>query len=215
MAISDIPEYVEALAGDLIRADNWNAAQRQMRHSLRTHRHTRVSGAPLNDAATTDVAEQINTNEIADGAVTAAKLAAGAVSGNSLPDGAITTAKLADDAVTAAKVAAGAVATAKLANNAVTASKLNFATVNSNSLSLGPSTTAEVLVQAAAPSTKTTVYFPLVAIVASSGTGVSNIDASIVYRQAVNANTNDVFIRLRNTGAATALVAWQVMTFAQ
>jgi hypothetical protein len=215
MAISDIPEYVEAVPGDLIRADNWNAAQRQMRQSLRTHQHTRVPGTPLNDAATTDVAEQINTNEIADGAVTGAKLAAGAVSGNSIPDGAITTAKLADEAVTTAKLAAGAVGTAKLANSSVTTSKLSFATVASGSAQLPPNGQVEALVQSAAPSTKTTVYFPLVAIVSSSGTGISNIDASIVYRQQVGNTTNNVFIRLRNTGAATAGVLWQVMTFGQ
>src|SRR4051812_12234323 len=75
MAISDIPEYVEVTPGDLIRAENWNGMQQQMRDSLRRHQHTRPPGAPVDDAAANDVSDQIGTDEIADGAVTGAKLA--------------------------------------------------------------------------------------------------------------------------------------------
>ena len=58
----------------------------------------------------------IVTADIADDAVTAAKV----------DDGAIGTAALADDAVTAAKVDDGAIGTAALADNAVTFGKINF-----------------------------------------------------------------------------------------
>jgi hypothetical protein len=214
MAISDIPEYVEVAAGDPIRADHWNNVQRQTRNGLRTHRHTHVVAAPRNDAATTDEADQITTAEIADGAVTAAKLASGAVTGSSLPDGSVTTAKIADSAVTAVKLAGNSVGTAQLQNNSVTSVKLSFQTIATNSLTLGPNAVVETPVQLSAPSTKTTVYFPTLAIIGSSGTGISNVEANIVYRQAVGSTNIDVHIRLTNRGAATASIIWQVLTFA-
>jgi hypothetical protein len=213
MAISDIPEYIEVAPGDLIRAEHWNGIQRQVRNGLRTHRHTRVAGTVINDAVTTDEAPQVSTAEIADAAVTAAKLAPGAITTTALPDGAVTTAKLADGAVTNAKLATGSITAALIQNGAITAAKLSFQTVNSGGATLGPSSTVEQVVQTAAPSTKTTIYFPTLAIVGSTGSGISNVEASIVYRQAVGADTIDVFIRLVNRGAATASILWQVLTF--
>lgn len=204
MAISDIPEFVEVAPGDLIRAENWNNIQRQLRNGLRTHHHTRAPGAPANDTAAVDEASQIQTNEIADGAVTAAKLAPGSISGASLADG----------SVTAPKLAVNSVGTANLQTNAVTATKLSFQQVGNGSVSLAPAATTETLVQTAAPSTKTTIYFPTLAIVSSTGGGVSDVEANIVYRQAVGANTIDVYIRLANHGAATANIVWQVLIFA-
>lgn len=62
--------------------------------------------------------------DVPDGAITAAKLAPGAVTGANLPDGAITAAKLADGSVTAAKLAAGAVSGSSLADGSITAAKL-------------------------------------------------------------------------------------------
>ena len=55
--------------------------------------------------------DTIGTNAIANNAVTAAKIPAGAVDADitTLPDGSVTTAKLAADAVTAAKIATNAV----------------------------------------------------------------------------------------------------------
>lgn len=61
---------------------------------------------------------------IADGAVTAAKIAAGAVGEQALGDGATTTAKLADGAVNAAKIATGAVGDKELADGAVNSAKI-------------------------------------------------------------------------------------------
>jgi hypothetical protein len=206
MAISDIPEYVEVTPGDLIRAENWNGMQQQMRDSLRRHQHTRLPNAPVDDAAANDVADQIGPDEIADGAVTGAKLA----------DNTVTDTKLADNAVTMNKLANGAVAGTKLADKVVTTSKLAFSTVAASSVgvTVPGGQFVDALGQLAAPSTKTTIYFPLLTIVGSSGQGISNVEATLEYRQAVGANTVDVFIRLRNTGSATASVFWQVLTFA-
>lgn len=61
---------------------------------------------------------------LADGAISTAKLANNAVTSAKVADGAISLAKLADNAVTAAKLANGAVTSAKLTTGAVTAGKL-------------------------------------------------------------------------------------------
>ena len=79
MAIGDIPVFREARRGQVVRSDDWNGVQRELRNGIRTHRHTRVAGASVDDGATEDLAVQITTAEIADGAVTAAKLSADAL----------------------------------------------------------------------------------------------------------------------------------------
>ena len=48
MAIENIPEYVEVVAGDLICAEQWNEIQRS-RNSIRTHRHTGESSDTAGD----------------------------------------------------------------------------------------------------------------------------------------------------------------------
>jgi hypothetical protein len=196
MAITDIPEFVEASPGDLIRSSDWNSVQRQVRNSIRAHQHTRVAGAPANDAAAQDDALQINTDEIADGAVTTAKLAA--------------------SAVTLDKVAPNAVGTAQLVDSSVKAGKLAFSTVKSGSATLIPGEEEEQQVQVGAPNTKTTIYFPTVVITSTTGgAGLqSEVKGEIIYRQTVSANTIDVYIRLKNSGLATANVIWFVLTFA-
>lgn len=60
----------------------------------------------------------------ADGAITAAKIAADAITSSELADGAITAAKLADNAITAAKIAADAITAAKLATGCITSDEL-------------------------------------------------------------------------------------------
>src|SRR5215204_2582393 len=89
MAISDIPPFVPASPDDLIRSDDINNVQRLARAAVRAHRHTRVLGAPTNDATTQDVALQIGTTDIADLAVTANKLANGIVNATKIADGAV------------------------------------------------------------------------------------------------------------------------------
>lgn len=194
MAITDIPEYVEATPGELIRSSDWNNVQRQARNSVRAHQHSRVAGAPVNDAAAQDNALQITTAEIADGAVTGAKIAA--------------------DTITHGNIAPNAVGTSEIANGAVKLGKLAFTTVKSGSATLIPGEEEEQLVDDAAPNTKTTIYFPTVAITSSTGVGQSEVKADIIYRQSVGANTINVFIRLKNTGTATANIFWFVHTFA-
>lgn len=204
MATSDIPEFVEVAPGDLIRAENWNDMQRQMRDTLRRHRHTRAPGSQPNDAGTNDDAAQIGPAELADNAVTGPKLADNAVSGPKLANGAVTGPKLADNSVN----------TNNLMNNAVNADKLRFETVATNSNTIGPGGTVEAVVRQNAANTKSTIYFPLLIIASTTGAGIASVDADIVYRQASGASTIDVYIRLRNAGAATAQVIWQVLTFA-
>jgi hypothetical protein len=196
MAITDIPEYVEASPGDLIRSSDWNNVQRQTRNSVRTHQHTRVSGAPANDTAAQDNALQITAAEIADGAVTTAKLAA--------------------SAVTLDKMATNSVGTAQLVDSSVRVGKLAFSTVKSGSANLIPGEEEEQLVQAGAPSTKSTIYFPTLVITSTTGGAgtQSEVKGEVIYRQTVGATTIDVYIRLKNSGLATANVVWFVLTFA-
>jgi hypothetical protein len=219
MAISDIPEYVEVAPGDLIRAENWNSMQQQMRNSLRQHHHTRAPSAPVTDTAATDEATQIGTNEIADGAVTSPKLAAGAITAANIPDGAITSTKLADGAVVAAKIADGAVVTNKIGANAVTSSRIAFSTIQQGSTDVPGGGTMEPPIQTGSGKggggTATAIlFFPLVTVTRSTGTGVAEVQADIIYRLAVGGTVPDVFLRLRNTGSATATVIWKVVTFA-
>ena len=194
MAITDIPEFVEASPGDLIRSSDWNNVQRQVRNSIRAHHHTRVAGAAANDTATQDNALQITTDEIASGAVTGAKIAT--------------------DTITVDKMAPNSVGTNELVTACVRLSKLAFTTVSSGSATLSPGEEEEQLVDDAAPATKTTIYFPTVAIVGTTGSGYSEVKADVIYRQNVGASTINVFIRLKNTGSGTASVFWFVTTFA-
>ena len=196
MAITDIPEFVEASPGDLIRSSDWNSVQRQVRNSIRAHQHTRVAGAPANDAAAQDNALQINTDEIADGAVTGAKIAT--------------------DTITVDKIAPNAVGTNELIDSSVRLSKLAFSVVQAGSATLTPGEEEEQLVQANAPSTKSTIYFPTIVITNTTGGSSlqSEVKAEVIYRQTVGANTINIFIRLRNSGAATAELVWFVLTFA-
>jgi hypothetical protein len=218
MAINDIPEFVEVAPGDLIRAENWNNMQQQMRDSLRRHHHTRAATAAVDDTASTDEATQIGTNEIADGAITAAKLATGAISTAVIPDGAVTTSKLADHAVTTAKVADNAINTNQISPNAVTSTRLAFSTVASNTTDVNPQGTVDVAVQSnskgGSGSATAILFFPLITVTQASGTGLTEVQADIVYKLAVGASVPDVFLRLRNTGSASAHVIWKVVTFA-
>lgn len=65
-------------------------------------------------------ASKVDTNQIADKAITAAKIADGAITGTQLADGSVTAAQLADGSVTTDKIAKGAVTTERLQYGAVT-----------------------------------------------------------------------------------------------
>jgi hypothetical protein len=218
MAITDIPEFVEVEPGDLIRAENWNSMQQQMRDSLRRHHHTRAPNVVPDDTAATDEATQIGTNEIADGAITAAKLANGAISSAIIPDGAITNTKLADNAVSTTKLADNAITTPKISPNSVTSTRLAFSTVAQSSTDVNPDGMVDVAVQSnskgGSGSATAILFFPLITVTQATGNGLTEVQADIVYKLAVGASVPDVFLRLRNTGSASAHVIWKVVTFA-
>jgi hypothetical protein len=110
MAIGDIPVFREARRGQVVRSDDWNGVQRELRNGIRAHRHTRAADAPVNDAATEDLALQITTDEIADGAVTLAKLSPDALGGLAVADfGANVSVRLEDAGPGAARQAMTAV----------------------------------------------------------------------------------------------------------
>lgn len=221
MAIDDIPEFIEVASGDLIRADDWNRMQRDIRNAVRVHQHTRAAGAPVDDTVDTDNAVQLSTAEIADGAVTAAKLAAAAVTPTTIAVGAVATAGLADGSVTAPKLAvasvgtanlvAAAVGTAQLADASVRFSKIGFTTVQSGSVSLNPGVVQTFLVQSNVP--KQAVFFPTMSVT-DPGAGVGAITAIMQYQHTAGAAGQDVFIRLQNVGGVPAGAFWQVVTFA-
>lgn len=71
MAIEDIPVFRAARRGKVVRSDDWNGMQQELRNAIRSHRHT---GAPTDDASDTDTARQITTQEIGDDMVTLGKL---------------------------------------------------------------------------------------------------------------------------------------------
>ena len=82
-------------------------------------------------------ANAVNNSKIANGSVNAAKLATNAVTVSKLANSAVSTAKLATAAVTSAKLAPNAVKTTKIANAAVTAAKLAPNSVNGTKLTDG------------------------------------------------------------------------------
>ena len=217
MAINDIPEFVEVAPGDLIRAENWNNVQKQMRDGLRRHRHTRAANQTPNDAGISDDAAQISTAEIADGAVTLTKLAAGTLSNVTPTDGSVTTAKLADNAVGTSKLSDGAVTTAKLAPNAVNASRLAFSSLFSGTQSdtLGPGVTKDITVDTVGNSQKSGIYFPVLTLQSVSGVGTAIVSAQIIFKRGNSDNSFFVTLRLTNTGNAMAGIFYQVLTFAQ
>ena len=230
MAITDIPEFVELAPGGLIRSEDWNTIQRQARNSVRTHRHTRVAGAPVNDAATADLALQITTDELADQAVTAAKLADGAVTSGKLADGAVTGPRLADNAVGTTKILNGSIISEKLQANAVDRANIRDGAVNLPKLALQEVASANgqnlsanaqniALVRSNLPNAQALAapFFPTVTITSvAAGSGEAAVEAVIVYRRTPTspANTVDVLLRLRNIGSLSATVNWRVLTFA-
>ena len=73
---------------------------------------------------------EIETDDIADGAVTSVKIAADTITDANIATGGVDSDEIATDAVTSAELAANAVDTVELVNDAVTAPKLDYAVVN-------------------------------------------------------------------------------------
>ena len=78
-----------------------------------------------------------NELQLADEAVTEAKLAVAAVVAEKIKDGEIVTDKIAANAVTGAKILAGEIATEHLAAKAVTAEKMNVSELSAISSNIG------------------------------------------------------------------------------
>ena len=97
----------------------------------------------------TIVETQIGSNaitapKIAAGAVETAKLAAGAVTASTIAAGAIETSKLSAGAVTASTIAAGAIETAKIAAGAVTANEIGAGAITAVKIASGAVETAKL-----------------------------------------------------------------------
>ena len=87
----------------------------------------------------------VGTTQLADDAVTSAKLGPEAVDTNALKDGNVTTGKIADDAVTSAKLGSGAVDTDALGTNAVISAKIATGAVTADEIASDAVTTAKIL----------------------------------------------------------------------
>lgn len=106
--------YITRQPNELIRAADWNNIQVQAREEIQGHGH---SGG--------EDGVQLETEAIADGAVTSDKLDSQAVTEAKLADHAVTSDKLATDAVTEDKLHANAVHEHHLIAGAVTSDKLD------------------------------------------------------------------------------------------
>lgn len=84
------------------------------------------------------------TATVLDGAIHTAELADRAVTGAKIGLKAVTTENIANDAITATQIASGAVSTAKIADNAVTADKINDGEIGTNKLADGAVTKAKL-----------------------------------------------------------------------
>jgi hypothetical protein len=78
---------------------------------------------------------------VADGVITAPKLAPGAVSMNAIAANAVSTANIADGSVAAGKLALGAVANTNLADGVITTSKITDGAVTASKLAIGAAST--------------------------------------------------------------------------
>lgn len=75
-------------------------------------------------------ASAITSSELADGAITAAKIAANAIGSSEIADGAIDAGAIAADAITSAKIATGAITATAIAADAITSSELATSAVD-------------------------------------------------------------------------------------
>jgi len=81
-------------------------------------------GTNITEIALNTLQGSIGTAQIADNAITTAKILDSNITTAKIADNAITTAKILDNNITSAKILAGAVITAKLGTDAVTSAKL-------------------------------------------------------------------------------------------
>ena len=91
----------------------------------------------VNSSSTAPEWGQVATAGIADDAITAAKIATGAVGSDEIASNSVTTAKILDANVTAAKLASDSVTTAKIVNSNVTTEKIADSSVTSAKIATG------------------------------------------------------------------------------
>jgi hypothetical protein len=90
-------------------------------------------------------AGKVTEVKIADGAITAAKIAGNAITSAKIQDGTIETADIANGAITSVKIADGTIAAADLASNAVTTDKINAGAVTGAKIAQAGATSGQVL----------------------------------------------------------------------
>lgn len=128
----------------------------------------------------------INAADIADQAVTNAKLAVDAVQGAVIAASAITTTKIQDNAISTAKIAANAVTANEIAANAVTASEIAANSVTASELVTGTITASSGILANAA------VVNATIANAAVDNAKIANLDAGKINTGQLNANRINV-----------------------
>ena len=89
--------------------------------------NVQAANIPSNAITADKVADgAITTAKVASAAITSGKLASQSVTSAKIDTGAVTTGKIADDAITTAKVNDGAISTSKIANDSITGSKIKM-----------------------------------------------------------------------------------------
>jgi len=124
----------------------------------------------------------INAADIADQAVTNAKLAVDAVQGAVIAASAITTTKIEDNAISTAKIAANAVTANEIAANAVTANEIAANSVTSSELVAGTITASSGILANAA------VVNATIANAAVDNAKIASLDAAKINTGQLNAN---------------------------
>ena len=114
-----------------VKMDNWSAQIAEYIAEVQSF-NNRISQT---ETGISELNEKFPVSDIADGAVTSAKIADGSISANDIADGAITSAKIADGTIATADIADSAISTAKLANNSVTSAKIVDGTITASDLS--------------------------------------------------------------------------------
>ena len=107
-----------------------------------------VNGAWTAAVATVDLTGTIASLQIADDAVTNAKIAVNAIQGDVIATNAITSTKITDDAISTPKIAAGAVTAGTIATGAIVADKIATNAITAAKILAGTITASEIATNA-------------------------------------------------------------------
>lgn len=108
---------------------------------------TKLSSTYIADGAITTAkitAGAITSNEIAANAITAAKIAAGTITSTEIAAGTISTANIKAGAITATEIASSTITGAQIAANTITAAKIAAGTITANEIATGTITAAKI-----------------------------------------------------------------------